>query len=106
MKPIVGLGAFLLLVMSLPLHGQAPPGRKLPCDAAKIDVNSATRQELETLPGIGPTRARMIVRIRETSGPFQSVDELRALPRLTDKQFKKLRPCIEAIRPPVNRGER
>ena len=108
MKPIAAAGVFLLLAMSLRLPGQAPQGGAAPCgiakEAAKIDVNSATRQELETLPGIGPARAAMIVRIRETSGPFQSVEELRALPRLTDKQFEKLRRCGAAIRPPGRGG--
>ncbi len=95
-KPIVVCGAFWLIAMSLRLQGQAPP-----CNAAKIDINSATRQELEKLPGIGSVRAGMIIRIRETSGPFESIEELRAIPRLTDKQFEKLRCRIQAIRLPV-----
>lgn len=107
-----GRGILLLLAVCAGLHGQPREGRETPCGAAKIDINSAARQDLETLPGIGPARAAMIVRIRETSGPFQSIEELRALPRLTNKQFEKLRCRVEAVRPsaggaePVERGRR
>ena len=76
----------LLMLLSLGLHAQPQAPR-----VARIDVNSATQQELKTLPGIGPTRAKMIIRMREVSGPFKTVEELRAIPRLTDKQFAKLR---------------
>ncbi len=100
----VAAGIFLLTAAGLDLQGGAPPC-SVERNVEKIDVNKATRQRLETLPGIGPTRAAMIVRIRETSGPFKSVEELRALPRLTDKQFEELRCRVEAIRPPAGRGE-
>ena len=73
-------------MLSLGLHAQQQPPK-----VAKIYVNSATQQELETLPGIGPTRAKMIIRMREVSGPFKTIEELRAIPRLTDKQFEQLR---------------
>lgn len=109
-KPLAGAGIFLLLAVSAGLQGRPPEEREPPCGAAKIDINSATRRELETLPGIGSARAAMIVRIREANGPFRSVGELRALPRLTNKQFEKLRCRVEAVRPPAaegaKRGER
>ena len=41
-----------------------------------VPVNSATAQELETLPGIGPVLAQRIVEDRDTHGPFASVDDL------------------------------
>lgn len=79
----------LLIILSLGLHAQQQPPKTAP-----IDVNSATQQQLETLPGIGPTRAKMIIRMRATSGPFKTVDELRAIPRLSDKQFEQLRQYV------------
>lgn len=43
---------------------------------AAVDLNSATPSELETLPGIGPSKAAAIVQYRADHGPFESVDEL------------------------------
>ena len=61
---------------------------------APIDLNEATARQLELLPGVGRTRAEMIVRVRERNGPYQSVEELWALPRLTKKQFAVLSKCV------------
>ncbi|NIA03701.1 MAG: hypothetical protein GWP12_04155 [Nitrospirae bacterium] len=42
----------------------------------KVDLNTAGIEELEKLPGIGPSKASSIVAYREEHGPFHSVDEL------------------------------
>lgn len=43
---------------------------------ARIDINTASRAELELLPGVGEVLAREIVADRERNGPFRSVDDL------------------------------
>lgn len=58
---------------------------------APISLSSATAEELDTLPGVGPVTAQKIVTYREQHGPFTSVDELDAIPgigpaRLTELQ--------------------
>lgn len=45
-----------------------------------LDINRAQWWELATLPGIGETRARAIVKMREEHGPFRSVEELSKVP--------------------------
>jgi competence protein ComEA len=49
-----------------------PPG----CPPARLDLNLASVAALDSLPGIGPTRAASIVQYRASHGPFRSVDEL------------------------------
>jgi competence protein ComEA len=58
---------------------------------ARVDINRATAAELETLPGIGPTRAGAIVEHREAHGPFASVDALADVPGIGQATIDGLR---------------
>ena len=53
---------------------KAAPGQK--AGAAKVNVNTAGAEELQTLPGVGPATAKAIVAWREENGRFRSVDDL------------------------------
>jgi competence protein ComEA len=79
----IGRQAAILLLLAL------PPGPA--ASAELINVNTATVAALESVPGVGRKRAEAMVRIRGRNGPFQSIEELRALPRLTKKQFEQIR---------------
>jgi competence protein ComEA len=61
---------------------------------APIDVNTATVEQLETLPGIGPTLAGAIVQERERNGPFRSVDDLNRVPGIGDGRLAQLRELV------------
>lgn len=76
-------GVLLLLVLVAGLAADSP--------AAPLNLNTASVEQLESLPGLGASRARMVVRMRERNGPFRSVHELLILPRLTRAQFESLR---------------
>jgi competence protein ComEA len=56
----------------------------------KVDLNRATADELETLPGIGPAKAAAIVNHREEHGPFRVAGDLRAVPGIGEKTFQNL----------------
>jgi competence protein ComEA len=56
----------------------------------KVDLNRATADELETLPGIGPAKAAAIVQHREEHGPFRVAGDLRAVPGIGEKTFQTL----------------
>ncbi len=89
MKRVIRAWAVLPLFLAglaLAAGDQVPP--KL------VNINTATVEELVALPAIGEARAQMIVRIRERNGPFKRVEELRALPRLSEKQFEALRRLV------------
>ena len=53
-----------------------PGARASRCPRAPLDLNLASVAALDSLPGIGPTRAASIVQYRASHGPFRSVDEL------------------------------
>ncbi len=60
----------------------------------KVNLNKATEEELQTLSGIGPSRARAIIQYRQEHGGFKSVDELKNVSGIGDKTFEKLKPEI------------
>ena len=62
----------------------------------KLDVNRASIQELQALPGIGPVKATAIVRWRTERGPFDSVDQLTEVPGIGPATLSRLRPLVVA----------
>jgi competence protein ComEA len=52
-----------------------------------INLNTATPKQLESLPGIGPTLAKRIVDFREKKGGFKRVEELLAIPGISEKKW-------------------
>ncbi len=66
---------------------QKPPAKPL-------DLNAASVEQLQQLPGIGPVTAKAIVRFREKSGPFRRVEELLAVRGITRRKLEKLRPYL------------
>jgi competence ComEA-like helix-hairpin-helix protein len=63
----------------------------LPSQAQAVDVNRATQDELEALPGIGQKIASEIVREREENGPFSSIDDLARVPSMTPSILAKVK---------------
>jgi len=62
--------------------------------AAVINLNTATVQQLDTLPGVGPVRAAAIVAWREANGKFTSVDQLGEVDGIGPGRLGKLRPLV------------
>lgn len=59
---------------------------------AAVNLNSATKDELVALPGIGPSKAQAIIDYRTQNGPFRSVDEVRKVRGIGEKLFQQLKP--------------
>lgn len=57
----------------------------------KININTATEEELESLKGIGPATAKNIIRYREEYGGFSSIEEIKNVKRIGDKIFEKIK---------------
>jgi competence protein ComEA len=61
----------------------------------RIDLNSASLDQIESLPGIGATKANAILKVREELGGFKSVDDLDRVPGIGEKTVERLRPFVE-----------
>lgn len=61
---------------------------------ALVDLNSATAQELDGLPGVGPATAQAIVSHREANGPFVSVDGLADVRGIGPAKLEAIRPLV------------
>jgi competence protein ComEA len=59
-----------------------------------IDLNSATAEQLEAIPGIGPVLAQRIIEYRQMRGRFQSVDELLEVRGIGPKRLESMRPYV------------
>ena len=59
-----------------------------------LDLNQATDQDLDSLPGIGPKLAERIMEYRQSVGAFHSLDELRAVKGIGKKKFERIRPLV------------
>src|SRR5262252_8796459 len=64
-----------------------------------ININTATKDELVALPGIGPAKAQAIVDYRKAHGPFKTVEELKDVKGIGAKRFEKLKPELAVSGP-------
>lgn len=68
-----------------------PPGPK----PSRLDLNKATVEELQGLPGVGPVLAARIVERRTKRGPFQRIEELQDVKGIGRKRVEQLRPLVQ-----------
>lgn len=85
-----------LLLCSAPVLAQPQAAIAQPASAGVINVNSATPDQLQYLPGIGEARARAIVELRQRR-PFARVEDLLAVRGIGRATLRRLRPYL-AIR--------
>jgi competence ComEA-like helix-hairpin-helix protein len=68
-----------------------------------ININSATSEELQQVPGIGPVTADKILQMRKSYGAFKSVDDLLAVKGLGKKRLEKMRKYLTVSKASANK---
>ncbi len=62
--------------------------------SAPVNINTATLEELDALPGVGLKMAQRIIDFRQKQGPFKRVEDLMNVQGIGEKNFLKLKPLI------------
>jgi competence protein ComEA len=78
-----------LAMAALLVSGTAMAAGK-PAPTAKVNLNTASVEQLTTLPGVGPKLAARIVEYRQKSGAFRSTQELMNVQGIGEKNFAKI----------------
>jgi competence protein ComEA len=65
-----------------------------PTASSPVDLNTATPEQLDALPGVGPATAAAIVRDRDEHGPFRSVDDLARVRGIGPAKLEQLRDLV------------
>ncbi len=81
---ILCLGLVLAPVTALAQKGKA-------VSTEKVNLNTATVEQLQTLPGIGPAIAKRVVEYRTKAGKFNKIEEIINVKGIGEKTFQKLK---------------
>ena len=65
-----------------------------------LDLNTATAEDLEALPGVGPVLAQRIFKYRQVHGPFNHLEDLVSVPGVGKKKLAQLKPYLMVLSPP------
>ena len=61
----------------------------------KVNLNTATKEELMTLPGVGEAKAELIIRYREESGGFHAIEDIMNISGIKEGLFAKIKEKIK-----------
>jgi competence protein ComEA len=76
-----------MLMAAAPFVDAAP-------EDGKVNINTATAEQLQLLPRIGPALSQRIIEFREANGPFTSPDELVAVRGIGERSIVPMRPYL------------
>ena len=92
---------WMVVLMSLIVATGAYAG-----EVAKIDINTASAEELTQLKGVGPSHAAGIVAFRDKNGPFKKPEDVMQVPRIGQKTFEKNKDLIIIENPKGRRAKK
>lgn len=108
MRRVVSLGTAMFVVVLLLGHLTAagvPQAGGPAATPSLININTATVEQLDGLPGIGAKMATRIVDYRQKNGGFKKVEDLMNVQGIGEKNFLKLKPLITITVPKTEKGQ-
>jgi competence protein ComEA len=95
MRVARALALALFLACSLGFAAPSPQSEDAaPRLTGVVNLNTATAEELQLLPGIGAARAQAMIELRKQRGGFKSVEELKDVKGIGDSALERLRPFV------------
>ena len=88
LRRLPGVVVLALAALTATVGGTEPTAKGV------VNINTATAQQLQLLPRIGPSTAERIIEFRTANGPFKTVEELLAVRGIGEKSLANLKPYV------------
>ena len=91
---MAAIAAIALSAPALSAQSKAPAPKPAATTAAPVNLNTATAEQLATIPGVGPKMAERIIDYRQKNGGFKKIEDLMNVSGVGEKSFLKMKPLI------------
>jgi len=96
---MAAITAIALSATALSAQSKTPAPKTTATAAAPVNLNTATAEQLATIPGVGQKMAERIIDYRQKNGGFKKVEDLMNVSGVGEKSFLKMKPLITVTAP-------